>query len=92
VARIADRLKFILLVNVARFFLHIIHQQILAEGVGSGEIRFAPTEFRHFLHEVDEAVVARQHKRVDQNSGFSAAAHFFQCLRDDERIETKRVL
>ena len=68
---------------MARFFLHVIHQQVLAEGVGCGEVRFASAKFGYFLHEVNQAVVAGKHECVDQDSGAAAAAHFFEGLRYD---------
>ena len=55
--------------DVAGFLADVVHQQVLAEGVGSSEICFAAAELGNFLNEVDEAVVAGQHERVDQDSG-----------------------
>src|SRR5208282_5960181 len=80
------------LVNVAGLFADVIHQQVLAEGVRSGEIRFAAAELSHFLDEVDQAVVAREHERIDQNSGALALRDFFERLRDHQRIKSESVL
>src|SRR5580698_4332569 len=56
---------------VNRLFLprHVIHQQILAERVWSGEVGFASTHLRYFLDELDEAVIRCQHEGVDQDAG-----------------------
>jgi len=46
------------LVDVAGFLLHVIHEQVLAQGVRRCEVRFAAAKFRHFLYKVNQAVVA----------------------------------
>ena len=40
------------LVDVARFAANVVHQQVLPERVGSGEVGFPAAKLRHFLHEV----------------------------------------
>ena len=80
------------LMNVAGLFADVIHQQVLAEGVRSGEICFAAAELGDFLDEVDQAVVAGEHESVDQNSGAFAFRYFFKRLRDHERVEAEGVL
>ena len=37
-------------------------------------------------------MVAGQHEGVDQDSGLSAGRDFFECLLENHRIETKRIL
>src|ERR1035438_9083316 len=53
------------LVDLPRFALHVIHEQVLPQGIGRGEVGFAATHLRDFLNEVHQAVVAGQHERVD---------------------------
>src|ERR1700730_10293460 len=80
------------LMDVARLFPDVIHQQVLAQRVRRGEIGFAAAELGNFLHEVDQAVVAGEHKSIDQDSGTFAFGDFFQGLRDHQRIEAEGVL
>src|ERR1022692_2155707 len=49
------------LVNMPALLLYIIEQQVLPQCVRSREIGFSAADFRHFLHEVHQAVIARQH-------------------------------
>src|SRR5690242_6067156 len=65
-------------VNVFGFFLKVIHQEILAEVVGRGEAGFAEAKPGDFLDEVDEAVVACQHKGVDEDACAAALGNFFE--------------
>jgi hypothetical protein len=44
-------------VGVLDLLLQVIHQKVLAEGIGCGEVSFPAADFRDFLDEVDEAVV-----------------------------------
>ena len=53
------------LVDLAGFAGHVVHEEILAEGVGSGEVGFAVAHFGNFLDEVDEGTVAAEHRRLD---------------------------
>src|ERR1700677_4860038 len=80
------------LVNVAGLLADIIHQQILAEGIGSGEIGLAAAKFGNFLDEVHQAVVAGEHESVDQNPGSLALRDFLERLRDYQRIQAEGVL
>jgi hypothetical protein len=54
-------------VSVNRFSLprHVIHQQILPERVGGGEVGFAAAHFAHFLHELHQAIIRREHEGID---------------------------
>src|SRR5438552_15782012 len=45
------------LTDMLHLFLHVVHQQILPERVGSGEVGFTATNFRYLLHEVHQAVI-----------------------------------
>jgi len=40
------------LMDVARLVANIVHQQVLPERVGSGEVGFPAAKLRHLLHEV----------------------------------------
>src|SRR5215831_16469892 len=80
------------LMNMPRLAAYIIHQQILAERVGRGEVSFPAAKLRNLLDEVDQVVIASQHEGVDQDSCALALGHFFDCLRDDERIEAEGIL
>ncbi len=73
--------------NLAGFAGHVIHEEILAEGVGRGEVRFSAAHFGDFLDEMNEAVVAGKHEGIDQNSGALALVDFFEGLADDEGVE-----
>src|SRR5947209_2089586 len=79
------------LVDLAGLPGHVVHQQVLAKRIGSGEVRFSAAHFGDFLHEVDEAVVAREHKRVDKDSSALAFVHFFESLAHNERVQAERV-
>ena len=70
---------------------HVVHEEILAEGVGSGEVGFAAAHFGDLLDEVDEGIVAGQHKGVDHDAGTLALVDFFEGLADDEGVETEGV-
>ena len=70
---------------------HVVHEEILAERVGCGEIGFAAAHFGDFLDEVDEAVVAGEHEGVDEDSGALALIYFFQGLADYERVEAEGI-
>src|SRR5690348_14744376 len=78
-------------VNVFGFFLEVIHEEILAEGVWRGEVGFAAAKLGDFLDEVNEAVVAGEHEGVDEDAGAAALGNFFECLSDDEGIEAEGV-
>ncbi len=80
------------LMNSSSFAVHVIHQQILTEIVRRREVGFAAAEFRHFLHKVDQTVIASQHESIDQNALPLAAADFFQRPANHQRIETEGVL
>src|SRR6266436_6228281 len=79
------------LVDLSGFAGHVIHEEILAEGVGSGEVGFAAAHFGDFLDEMDEAVVAGEHEGVDQDAGALALVHFFESLADYERVEAEGI-
>ena len=70
--------------NLFGFAGHVVHEEILAEGVGSGEVGLAAAKLGDFLHEVDQVVIAGKHKRVDQDSGALALIDFFEGLADDD--------
>ena len=41
---------------------------------------------------MDQAVIACQHERVDDDAGFAALGDFLKSLRHDERVEAEGVL
>src|SRR6266853_6522672 len=78
-------------VDLLGFAGHVVHEEILAEGVGSGEVGFAAAHFGDFLDEVDQGIVAGQHESVDHDAGALAFVHFFERLADDEGVEAESV-
>ena len=38
--------------DLFRFALHVVHQQILPKRIRRGEVRFAAADLRHALHEL----------------------------------------
>ena len=78
--------------DIASLFADVVHEQILAEGVGRGEVGLAAAEFGDFLDEVDQAVIAGEHESIDENPGAFALRNFFQSLGDDQRIQAKAFL
>src|SRR5438445_5829369 len=79
------------LVDLFGFAGHVVHEEILAEGVGSGEVGFAAAHFGDFLDEVDERIIAGEHEGVDHDAGALALVYFFEGLADDEGIEAKGI-
>ena len=77
---------------VPRLAVHVVHQQILAQRVGRGEIRLAAADLGHLLHEIHQAVIAGQHEGIDQDPLLLAAVHFFQRAADHQRVEAEGVL
>src|SRR5579884_3348180 len=67
-------------VNVLDLLLHVIHQQVLAKRVGSGEIGFAAADFRDLLHEIYKAIIGSKHEGVDQDAVPAAADHLMQSF------------
>src|SRR5271154_2728201 len=80
------------LVDVAGLAADVIHQQILSESVGRREISLAAAKLRHLLHEMDEAIIARQHESIDQDPCAFALRHFLERLRHHERVEAESIL
>jgi hypothetical protein len=79
-------------VNRLRLPRHVVHQQILAERVGRRKVGFAPAHLRHFLDELHQPIVRRQHEGIDQHARPFALRNFFKRLADHQRIEAERVL
>src|SRR5882724_9178418 len=77
--------------NGAGFAGHVIHEEILAEVVGSREVGFAFAHLRDSLDEIDERIVAGEHEGVNHDTGALAFVDFFERFADDERIETEGV-
>src|SRR5258708_5046302 len=79
-------------VDLLGFAGHVVHEEILAEGVGGGEIGFAAAHCCDFLDEVDQGIIAGEHESVDHDSGALALVDFFEGLADDKGIEAESVL
>src|SRR6266571_5354344 len=79
------------LVDLARLAGHVVHEQILAEGVGRGEVGLAAAHLRNFLDKVDQRIVAGQHERIDHDPGALALVYLFERLPHDKRIEAESV-
>src|SRR5579885_68207 len=71
--------------------VHVVYQKRLPQRAGPCEVCLAAADFRHLLHKLDQGIIARQHERVDQNTGATAACHFFERPRDDQRIEPEGI-
>src|SRR5581483_1958362 len=72
--------------------LHIIHQYVLAQVYRAGEIRLSATNLCDLLHEIDQVIIVREHKRVDEYSGFPAGGNFLESLVNYSRIQSERIL
>ncbi len=70
---------------------HVVHEEILAEGIGRGEVGFAAAHFGDFLDEVHQRIVAGEHEGVDHDACAFTFVHFFQGLADDEGVEAEGV-
>ncbi len=81
----------VLLVDLLGLPGHVIHEEILAERIGRGEVSFAPAHLRDFLDEVNERIVAGEHKSVDHDAGALTLVHFFESLPDDEGVKSESV-
>src|SRR6516165_4949937 len=80
-----------LLVDGAGFALQEIHEQILAEVIGSGEVGFAFAHLGDLLDELDEAVVGGEHESVDHDAGALALVDLFHGLAHYKGVEAKGV-
>ena len=74
--------------DVAELFGHVVHQEILAEGVRSGEVGLSPGDLGHLLDEGDEIVVLGQHEGVDQDPGSAAGHHLSEGLVENPWIKS----
>src|SRR5215831_19298711 len=74
------------------FLFQVIHQNVLAEIHGGREVGLPAADLGHFLHEVDEVVVAGQHEGVDKDSCLTTYRYFFEGLLQNHRIESERIL
>ena len=79
------------LVDGFGFALHVVHEEILAEVVGRGEVGFAFAHLGDFLHELNEAVIGGEHEGVDHDAGAFAFVYFFESFADHEGIEAEGV-
>src|SRR5260370_7930501 len=77
------------LVDLFGFAGHIVHEEILAKGVGCGEVGFAAAHGGDLLDEVDEGIVAGKHEGVDHDAGAFAFVDLFKGLAAPERVRAK---
>src|SRR5579863_9270345 len=63
------------LMNRLRLLVHVVHQDVLAEGVRRREVRLALTDIGDAPDEADEIVVAREHERVDHDAALPAGGY-----------------
>src|SRR5688572_16627667 len=75
----------------SRLLVHVVHENVAAERARGGEVRLAVTDLRHLADEADEIGIAREHERVDQNTGLPAGGDFGERLGDDEGVEAEGV-
>src|SRR5260370_35853199 len=75
-------------VDLLGFAGHVVHEEILAEGVGGGEIGFAAAHRCDFLDEVHEGIVAGEHEGVDHHAGALGLLDFFHRLAHDKVTES----
>src|SRR5260370_7880888 len=75
-------------VDLLGFAGHVVHEEILAEGVGGGEIGFAAAHCCDFLDEVHEGIVAGEHEGVDHHAGALGLLDFFHRLAHDKVTES----
>ena len=81
-----------ILVDRSRLAVHIIHKKIIPKRVRSGEVSLTPAHLGYFLNELNQPIIACEHKSIDENSAFLAARNFLQRLADDQRIQAEGVL
>src|SRR5581483_580908 len=55
------------------------------------KIRLAAANLGHLLDEVHQAVIAGQHKGIDQDALLLAAVHLFERFADDQRIKPESI-
>src|SRR5207237_7188106 len=70
---------------------HEVHQDELPEGHRVGEVRLAPTNRGHLLHELHQAAVPGEHERVDQDARAPAQRHLAVGGLEDLGVESHRV-
>src|SRR6266850_1439643 len=78
-------------VDLFGFAGHVVHEEILAEGVGRGEVGFAAAHLGDLLDELDKGIVAGEHEGVDHDAGALALVDFLESLADNEGIEAEGV-
>ena len=61
--------------NMLNFLFHVIHQQVLPQGIRCGEVGLASADFRDLLDEADESVILCQHEGINQYAVAAAACH-----------------
>src|SRR6185436_15900859 len=59
-------------VNRLGFLVHVVHQDVLAEGVRGSEVRLALADVGDAADEADQVVVAREHEGVDHDAALAA--------------------
>src|ERR1700704_5050779 len=72
------------LVDRFRFLIHVIHEHVLAERVGRGEVRLALADLGDAPDKADEVVIAGQHEGVDHDATFPAGRDLGAGFGHDE--------
>ncbi len=70
---------------------HEVHEEVVAEIGGAGEVGFAAAHGAHLLDELHEGEVLGEHEGVDHDVGSFAAGDFFEGFGDDEGVEAEGV-
>ena len=79
------------LVNCLHPTRHKVHEEVVAEGLRCGEVRFASAHGADLLDELHEGEVVGEHEGVNHDVASFAAAYFFKGFFDDERVEAKSI-
>ncbi len=61
---------------------HEVHEEIVAEGLRGGEVRFAAAHCGHLLHELDELEFVGEHEGVDHDAGLDDSFSSLMVVRD----------
>src|ERR1700674_5051204 len=72
------------LVNGLGLLVHVVHQDVLAQGIRRREVRLAFADLGDSTYEAHQVVVAREHEGVDHDAALAARGHFGARLGDDE--------
>src|SRR5947207_1532347 len=86
------RMRSLRLADLSRLPLEEVHEDELAERHRRREVRLAAADLRDALYELHQRAIARQHERVDHDPRATTVGDLANRLRDDRRVQAKRVL